>query len=177
MLIKNVKSLLAAVACVFSLNASAGLITDVEEFGAGQLISNKEVFAWTHNILDSGFVLGSAESASILIEFRDDDSSKKDGPENAHIFIDLLQVSTSDFKPVTSWFYDFAVSSLVELNADGKLVVTVKSIVGDFYIDRSTLNVVTKTITAPAEVPEPSAVLLFALGLLGLGLMRKGARA
>lgn len=177
MLIKNMKSLLAVVACVFSLNASAGLITDVEDFGSGKLVSNKEIFAWTHNILDYGFVLGSAESASILIEFRDDDSSKKDGPENAHIYIDLLKITASEFKPVTSWFYDFAVTSLVELNVDGKLVVTVKSIVGDFYIDRSTLNVVTKNITAPAEVPEPSAVLLFALGLLGLGVMRKKARA
>lgn len=175
LLVKSLKSLVVAAACLLSVNSFAGLITDVESFGSGKLVSSKEIFSWTHNILDEGFLLGSAESASILIEFRDDDDSKKDGPENIHIYLDLEKVTGADIKPVTNWFHNLAFSSLIELNADGALVVTIKSVVGDFYIDRSTLNVITK---APSvNVPESSSLLLLGLGLLGLGVMRRRARA
>ncbi|WP_331344364.1 PEP-CTERM sorting domain-containing protein [Cellvibrio sp. UBA7661] len=177
-MIKSFKRFLVAVVCVFSANSFAGLITDVESFGAGQYVGSKQTFSWTHNILDQGFVLGSAESASILIEFRDDDLKKSDGPENAHIFFDLTKITGADVKPVTSWFHDFSFSSLVELNADGLLVVTVKSVVGDFYIDSSTLNVVTKDAVAPAvTVSEPNVLLLLGFGLLGLGLVRRKRQA
>lgn len=172
MLIKSVKTFVVAVACFLSVNSFAGLITDIEDFGSNNLVANKASFSWTHNILDQGFVLGSAESASILIAFRDDDDKQ---PENMHIFFDLEKVSAADAKPTTNWFHNLQFSSLVQLNADGLLVVTVKSVVGDFFIDRSTLNVVTRDISV--SVPESSSLLLFGLGLLGLGVMRRKTRA
>lgn len=171
-MIKSLRNLVVIAACFFSVNSFAGLITDVEDFGNNNLVGNKATFTWTHNILDQGFVLGSAESASILIAFRDDDDK---APENAHIFFDLTKITGAEVKPITSWFHNLSFSSLVELNGDGLLVVTVKSVVGDFYIDQSTLSVITKDVGV--SVPESSSLMLFGLGLLGLGVMRRKARA
>jgi membrane protein involved in colicin uptake len=64
-------------------------------------------------------------------------------------------------------------SSLVKLNADGTLFVQVTSLLGDFVIGNSTLSVIAKDVS----VPESSSLMLFGLGLLGLGVMRRKARA
>lgn len=177
MLIKNVKGLLAVVACLFSLNSTAGLITDVERAGVETKLSFGQSVSWTHNILDWGFVLGSAESASIVIDLKDDQND----PWYQPFEIALVQLGNFDFgdggivNPTVSWFGNLGISSLARLNADGTLFVQVTSTLGDFFVGKSTLSVV--TTDAPVSVPEPSAILLLGLGLLGLGAMRKKAQA
>lgn len=173
---KVLKSFVAVVACVLSVNSFAGLITDVEAFGSGQKLVAGQQFSWTHNILDQGFTFGTAESASIEIAFRDDEKKFfKDGFEFATIqlgFFDLQDGSLL-MVPTTSWFGDLGISSLAKLNADGTLFVEVTSTLGDFFVDSSTLNVITKNVS----VPESSSLMLLGLGLLGLGVMRRKARA
>jgi hypothetical protein len=62
-----------------------------------------------------------------------------------------------------SYAYDVATSSL----ADGSFSILLGSLWGDFYIDRSDLEI-TYDASAPAPVPEPSTILLMGTGILGL---------
>lgn len=175
MLIKSLKSLVVAAACLLSVNSFAGLITDVETFGSGQKLNAGQQFSWTHNILDQGFALGTAESASIEIAFRDDEKRfLRDGFETAIIQIGFLDFEDGSLLaiPTVSWLGDLGISSLARLNTDGTLFVQVTSTLGDFFVDSSTLSVVTSNVS----VPETSSLMLFGLGLLGLGLMRRKTR-
>jgi|GEM_PF-585031 len=176
MLMKSVKVFVVAVACMFSVNSFAGLITDVETFGNGKRLNQFHEFSWTHNILDQGFTFGSAESASIEIAFRDDQKKfLKDGFEFATIQIGFLDFEDGAWlaNPTVSWFGDLGISSLARLNSNGTLFVEVTSTLGDFYIDRSILSVVTKNVS----VSESGALMLFGLGLFGLGVMRRKVQA
>jgi len=174
MLMKSLKSLVVAAACLLSVNSFAGPITDVE--AVNKTVSITKSVSWTHNILDQGFALGSAESASVLIEFRDDRADFLLQPfETA-----LVQIGSFDLEdgglvlnPTVNWSGNLGFSSLVKLNTDGTLFVQVNSLLGDFVIGNSTLSVIAKNVSAP----ESSSLMLFGLGLLGLGMMRRKARA
>jgi hypothetical protein len=175
MLFKSLKSLVVAAVCLLSVNSFAGLITDVERNGVSTTLNFGQSVSWTHNILDQGFVLGSAESASIIIELKDDQND----PWYQPFEVALIRLGQFDFNdggltnPTVSWFGNLGVSTLAMLNADGTLFVKVTSTFGDFIVGKSTLSVVTKEIS----VPESSPLVLFGLGLLGLGLMRRKVRA
>ena len=172
MLIKSLKSVVVAAICLFSVNSFAGLITDVEN--VNKTLNWTESASWTHNILDQGFVLGTAQSATISIKFRDDRSDFFPW-ETALVqigFFDLEDGGTVG-NPTVTWNGNLGLSSLVKLNTDGTLFVKVTSLLGDFVIGNSTLSVVTKDVS----VPESSSLVLLGLGLLGLGVMRRKARA
>jgi len=174
MLVKSLKSLVVAAACLLSVNSFAGLITDIET--VNKTVSITKSVSWTHNILDQGFALGSAESASILIEFRDDKSDPWLQPfETALVQIGFFDVQDGGLvlNPTVNWSGNLGLSSLVKLNADGTLFVQVTSLLGDFVIGKSTLSVIAKEVS----VPESSSLMLLGLGLLGLGVMRRKARA
>lgn len=174
MLVKSLKSLVVAAACLLSVNSFAGLITDVET--VNKTVSITKSVSWTHNVLDQGFALGSAESASILIEFRDDKSDPWLQPfETALVQIGFFDVQDGGLvlNPTVNWSGNLGLSSLVKLNADGTLFVQVTSLLGDFVIGKSTLSVIAKEVS----VPESSSLMLLGLGLLGLCVMRRKARA
>ena len=165
------KKIVAAAAFLVAANAHAGLITDVESvnktvgFGASK--------SWTHNILDQGFALGSAQSATLTIEFRDDKDPWYNPFETALIQIGFFDLQDGGLvlNPTVNWTGGLGLSSLVKLNLDSTLFVQVTSVLGDFVIGNSILTVITKD----AEVPEPGTLMLFALGLLGLAAARKKA--
>ena len=173
MLIKSLKSLVVAAACLLSVNSFAGLITDVE--AVNKTVAITKSVSWTHNILEHGFTLGTAESATLTIEFRDDKDPWYAPFETALVQLGYFDIQDGGlvFNPTINWSGDLGLSSLVKLNADGTLFVQVTSVLGDFFIGNSTLNVVAKDVS----VPESSSLMLFGLGLLGLGLMRKKAQA
>lgn len=163
------KKIVAAAAFLMVANAHAGLITDVEtvnktlSFGASK--------SWTHNILDQGFVLGSAQNATLTIEFRDDKDPWYSLFETALVQIGFMDLQDCGLvlNPTVDWTGGLGLSSLVKLNLDGTLFVQVTSVLGDFVIGNSKLTVITKDV----QVPEPSTLMLLALGMLGLIAARR----
>jgi hypothetical protein len=153
-----------AIALVFSAFSQASVITDVESINTK--VNMWEHETWVHDITDV-FTLGTAVSGTLSIEFWDD--SKRDGLELASIIVGNidLQDGALIYIPTTDWTGNLGVNSLASLNSSGMLSVDVWSIVGDFYIGNSTLKVIT------SSVPEPSSIILFGLGLLGLGGLRR----
>lgn len=165
MYVQWVKKIAAAAALLVSSSSFAGVITDTAE--VNKLVNVLNPASWTHNILDNGFTLGTAQSATISIQLKDD--SKTDGDEYANIIIGLLDFKdgVALYKATTDWAGSLGINSVAKLNSGGTLDVSVFSTWGDFIVGNSTLSVVT------SDVPEPTSLVLLGLGLLGLGLARR----
>jgi len=169
---KLFKSFVLLVASLVSVNSFAGLINDIET--VNKTVAFSQQVSWVHNILEHDFALGSAESATITIQFRDD----KD-PWYAPLETALIQIGFFDLEdggiflaPTSDWSGNLGFSSLLKLNADGTLFVEVTSLLGDFFIANSTLAVTTKDAVV-TKVPEPSTWALMLLCLLGVAAVRK----
>jgi len=165
---KSLKVLILMIVSLVSINAFAGLITDVE--AVNKTVSAPHKVSWVHNIFDQGFIAGTAQSASIVIQFRDD----KD-PWYAPFETALIQIGSFDFKdggidfnPTQDWKGNLGIKSLLKLNTNGTLFVEVTSLLGDFTILNSTLTVITKDV----EVPEPGTLGLLLLGLAGFAVRK-----
>jgi hypothetical protein len=167
MKIQWIKKIAASIVLLVSTNCFAGVIVDVVD--VNKKLNFLQSASWTHNVLDNGFVLGSAQSASVAIQLWDDSTSWLDGAESATIVIGVMDFEDGAlvYNPVTSWVGNLGITSMALLNSLGELSVTVASSWGDFKIGNSTLTVNT------ANVPEPSGLLLLSLGLLGLVAVRK----
>ena len=165
--IQWIKKIVVATVLFASTSAFAGLITDVVT--VNKTLDSGQSVSWTHKILDNGFALGTAQSASVSIQIKDDSTSWLDGLEAATIVIGVIDFEDGAliYNAVSDWTGSLGITSLGLLNAYGELNVSVSSLFGDFVINNSTLTVKT------SNVPEPGSLLLLSLGLLGLGLARR----
>jgi hypothetical protein len=159
-----------------TFQAKAIIITDVEEINQriGGLIDtgnglsiNTHRAKWVHDLSDTAFSLGTATSATLSIELSDDPSDVLFPFEYAAIIIGIIDFQDGQpfYQPVTDWSGSLGLNSLAALNSTGQLNVEVWSLLGDFIIGNSTLE-----ITA---IPEPGSLLMLATTLGALGVLRR----
>lgn len=162
--LKNITSILAA-ALLMAITTQAHALIITDEVDQKVYVGLGGSHSFQHDLNDDGFVFGTAFEGVLSIDIYDD--------RRCNLFLcadewvgelQLVIVDTFDFDTGGISFGDFTadldVQALGALNADGLLDVTVQSILGDFYVGKSTLAV---------NVPEPAPLALMGIGLL-LGL-------
>jgi hypothetical protein len=165
----------------FASSAHADLIpaswSDAAPLGAnGRYIGNGGSYTYSHDITDNGYrpLNDVLTSFRLSINLRDDDSNWfRDGIELA--FVDLPGVGgdalVSNFGLAGEEYGGWSIAGLLQLNTLGTLTVTISSVIGDFYLVGSNLTASGLHNTGTStNVPEPGALGLLGVGLLGMAV-------
>lgn len=150
--------------------------TDSANVGNGVYIGNGQSYTYSHDLTDNGFrpLNDLINSFRLSINLADDDSNFfRDGIELA--FVDLPGFDgdsfVSNFGLSGEEYGGFSILGLLQLNALGTLTVTISSIIGDFNLVGSTLTA--QGLSNVANVPEPGALGLLGIGLVGIALSKR----
>ncbi len=175
-----------AAASVTAAHATPAIWTDWVD-PADKKISAGQTFQYTHIITDAGsgsFIPGvdTISSASLTLWLYDDAFFGDipligDAPEAVSFSFDGSAWSGAQAVGGNSWFEQtFSFFSLANLLSDGVINVGLRGNAGDFMFDKSFLTVKgdkgvggTGGIGGATSVPEPGTLLMFGLGMLGVG--------
>jgi len=143
--------------------------TDDLNVGSGVYIGNFQSYSYTHDLTDNGFrpltdwITGFHLSINLA-----DDNRGVELPELA--FIDLPGFGgdgfVGNFGVSGEEFGGWSILGLLQLNVLGTLTVTINSVIGDFNLVGSRLTAT--GLAHVASVPEPGALGLLGIGLLGM---------
>jgi hypothetical protein len=166
------KALLAALLVIAPALSHAYTWDDTMDFNPNPKVTPFKSYTFSHDITDNGFVVGSdlVTGYDLTINLVNDKNT----------LLDVVTIVTPDFWTgglLFNWKYDSLTASyegVSAINSDGKLEVTISSILGSFFLDSSVLHAWGDQATA--NVPEPTSVALLAAGLLGIVVMRRAAR-
>ena len=166
-MIKKLKLILAGVfASAFLATSASATIIDV--VNQNEFVNWFGSYSYEHDVSAELFSIGTAVSGTLEIKFSDDGGFFDLG-EVILIVVEDFDFDTGGIQVGTSTFLnEVEVLALAEINSSGILSVTIKSVLGDFYVGDSTLTLET--------VSEPAALGLIGLGLLGAGLLARRRR-
>ena len=135
-------------------SASAGVIVDpVPQLVKVDLLSPH---FYQHNLLDNGFVLGSALSATLSINIYDDANDFLNAGEGAVIVVENFDFDTGGVwgavwgSATPGWANGLGINAMASLNADGIVDVLITGL-GDFWVGQSMLTVETAEAAVPAQ--------------------------
>lgn len=167
---------LVLLAVGFASSARADYIpatwTDTANVGSSVYIGSFASYTYTHDLTDNGFrpLNDIITSFHLSIDLADDDNNFwRDGLEFAAVDLPGIGGDSPliwNFGGSGSEYGGWSILGLLQLNVLGTLTVTISSLYGDFNLLGSSLTASGFANTASTNVPEPGA-----LGLLGIGLM------
>lgn len=167
---------LVLLAVAFATPARADYIpatwTETANVGSGVYIGSHDSYTYTHDLTDNGFrpLNDIISSFHLAINLADDDNNFwRDGLEFAAVDLPGIGGDSAwiwNFGGSGSEYGGWSILGLLQLNVLGTLTVTISSLYGDFNLVGSTLTGSGWANSASTSVPEPGA-----LGLLGMGLM------
>lgn len=158
---------------------------DTAPEASNQYIASGAQYTYTHNLNDTGFrpLNDLISGFNLAINLADD--QRLDGSETAFvdlpslIEIPLFGVNFGDGDAFVTYFglsgaefNGFSILGLLTLNVLGTLTVTIQSIAGDFTLVSSTLTAY-GLANSPTSVPEPGALGLLGVGLVGIALSKR----
>jgi hypothetical protein len=162
------------VSTAFTAQAQASVI-DFVQSNPDALIDATHSANFIHDFTDQGFVVGKTHYTSGTLVVRlTDTNANENGTINygsqSYLTGNVANNTQDEPSPNgTPFTIDLNATALADLNADGKLTMSIKSTSNTFYFADSTLTVNEQA----ASVPEPLSLSLIGAGLAGIGAVRR----